>query len=66
MLGLILYEAVDIVYHVGKMGVNGVVTTYNWYYDIKPETPETTKIKDLEDKLHKLTEKYEALEKKLK
>lgn len=31
MLGLILYEAFDIVYHVGKLGVNGVYGAYKWY-----------------------------------
>ena len=32
VLGFILYEAVDIVYSVGKLTVNGGKYVYNWYY----------------------------------
>ena len=37
MIGLILYEAFDLVYHVGKIGYNGVSGAYRWYYSIPDE-----------------------------
>ena len=39
VLGFVLYETMDIVFHVGKFTVNGVVGLYNWYYDINHYVP---------------------------
>ncbi len=59
VLGFILYETFDIVYHVGALTVNGTKYVYKWYYGIDDD--ETIKekeiellrlrIKDLEEKL---------------
>lgn len=32
VLGFILYEAFDIVYHMSALTYNGTVYIYNWYY----------------------------------
>jgi hypothetical protein len=34
VLGLLLYELFDIVYHVGRATYNGVHGVYCWYYDV--------------------------------
>jgi len=34
MLGVVLYEAIDLVYHIGKIGYDGTKYIYNWYYAI--------------------------------
>lgn len=31
MIGILLYEIVDIVFYTGKLGVNGVYGIYKWY-----------------------------------
>ncbi len=46
VLGFILYEAFDIVYHVGALTVNGTKYVYKWYYGIENE--ETIKEKEIE------------------
>lgn len=59
VLGFILYETFDIVYHVGALTVNGTKYVYNWYYGIEHEKTIKEKeiemlklrIKDLEQKL---------------
>ena len=38
VLGFLLYEAVDVVYNVGRVGWNGVAGAYRWYYGIEEET----------------------------
>ena len=37
VLGFLLYEAVDVVYNVGRVGWNGVAGAYRWYYGIEEE-----------------------------
>ena len=46
MLGFVLYEAVDLIYTVGKMTYNGLHSSYCWYYNIETPSKETTKEKD--------------------
>ena len=60
VLGFILYEAVDVAYHVTKMTLNSASMVYNWYYDIniysidnKVRTDEEH-IKQLEDRVQQL------------
>ena len=57
VLGLILYEAVDLLYNIGSLTVNGTISVYNWYYAI----PKIPKEKEIEMLLLRL----ENLEKKL-
>ena len=63
VLGFILYEAVDFVWHFGKLTWDGTKYVYNWYYEI-PTNDEIeinkltlleNKIKHLEDLLEKKT-----------
>ena len=63
MIGFVLYEAFDLMYHVGKMGYNGVNGVYRWYYKI-PSTEEEKeeKIKLLEEKIKTMEENYNKLE----
>ena len=62
VLGFILYEAVDIVYTVGKLTVNGGKYVYNWYYDID-ESNEIENNKD--EQIKDLIKRIEYLENKL-
>jgi|UniRef100_A0A6C0BZ65 hypothetical protein len=61
VLGFILYETADIVFHVGKFTVNGLVGIYNWYYDINHYTPipGNDRFEELENKIDKLTKQLE-------
>ena len=63
VLGFILYEAVDIVYTVGKLTVNGGKYVYNWYYDIDElneiENNKDEQIKDLIKRIEYLENKLE-------
>ena len=67
VLGIILYEGVDLAYNVAKISYNGVAGVYNWWYQVEEkekekqheETAELIKeiknlnnrIKELEDNL---------------
>ena len=62
VLGFILYEAVDIVYTVGKLTINGGKYVYNWYYDID-ELNEIENNKD--EQIKDLIKRIEYLENKL-
>ena len=74
MIGLILYEAFDLVYHVGKIGYNGVSGAYRWYYSIpdeqtskeeEKEKEKENKIKMLENQIMKMEDRQQSLEKRL-
>ena len=59
VLGMIVYETVDIAYNVLKIGYNGIVGTYNWWYSVEPTEvvvarEETKAIHELEDRIHNL------------
>ena len=60
MLGFLLYEAVDLVYTLGKLGYKGVRATYYWYYDL--EYPEVEQIKNKENVIEQLKKRVEMLE----
>ena len=60
VLGMVLYEAVDVAYNVGKIGINSITGLYNWYYSIEPpevkeRKNEMKKIEELEEKIDKLS-----------
>jgi hypothetical protein len=60
VLGMIVYEAVDVAYNIGKIGYNSVTGLYHWYYSLEaPEVverkKEMAKIDELEEKLDKLS-----------
>lgn len=59
MLGYILYETLDLLYHAGKLTISGVIHIYNWYYSIEADTNigEEDKIKILEQRLNELEAK---------
>ena len=64
VLGFILYEAVDFVWHFGKMSYNGSKYVYDWYYEIpSADEIEIDKLKLLEEKIvhleHLLEEKFD-------
>jgi hypothetical protein len=73
MIGFLLYEFVDIIYHFGKLSVNGVYFAYKLYSpnkEIKNENNENNKendnikIENLEKQIYLLEEKYKKLEEK--
>ena len=52
VLGFLLYEAVDFVWHFGKITHNGSKYVYDWYYEVPtPDDIEISKLKELEDKI---------------
>ena len=52
VLGFLLYEAVDFVWHFGKMTYNGSKYVYDWYYEIpSADEIEIDKLKQLEEKI---------------
>jgi hypothetical protein len=52
VLGFLLYETVDFVWHFGKMSYNGSKYVYDWYYEVPtPDDIEISKLKELEDKI---------------
>ena len=68
VLGFVLYETMDIVFHVGKFTVNGMVGLYNWYYDINHYVPieGRDRFMLLEDKIEELTKQLEMINMKPK
>ena len=47
VLGLLVYEAMDVVYHVSKITYNSVSFVYNWYYEVP--TPDDIEIRKLSE-----------------
>ena len=60
MLGMLLYEAVDLVYNVTKLTYNGMRATYYWYYNM--DYPEQEEIKKRDDLILELKQRIEHLE----
>ena len=60
VLGLLLYEGVDIIVHLGKITYNTARGVYYWYYDM--EYPEEERKKHLLEDMDKLVERLEKLE----
>ena len=68
VLGMILYETVDLAYNTVKLGYNGLRGTYYWWYGI--DYPEVQVQKDstaalllLEDRIHHLERMLEDVDK---
>ena len=57
VLGLLLYEGVDIIVHLGKITYNTARGVYYWYYDM--EYPEVEREKHLLKDMDKLVERLE-------
>jgi len=55
VLGIILYEAVDLLYNIGSLSINGTKYMYNWYF----------KYPDKEKEIEMLRFRLDVLEKKL-
>ncbi len=64
VLGIILYEGVDLAYNVVKLGYNGVTGVYNWWYQIEQLEKEEShnETKELIKQLKLLNNKVEELE----
>jgi len=57
VLGLILYETVDLLYNISSMTINGTISVYNWYYSVP--------CKNIPKEVEMLRLRLENLEKKL-
>ena len=64
VLGIILYEGVDLAYNVVKLGYNGVTGIYNWWYQVEQLEKEEShnETKELIKQLKLLNNKFEELE----
>lgn len=60
MLGMLLYEVVDLAYNVSRITYNGVRGIYYWYYDM--DYPEQQEIKKREEVIIELTKRIKHLE----
>jgi len=56
VLGLILYETVDLLYNIGSLTINGTISVYNWYYAV-PDLPKEKEIEMLKMRLENLEKK---------
>ena len=68
VLGMILYESVDLAYNVVKLGYNGVRGTYYWWYgmdypEVQVQKDSTKALLMLEDGIHHLERLLEDVEK---
>ena len=68
VLGMILYESVDLAYNVVKLGYNGVRGTYYWWYgmdypEVQVQKDSTKALLLLEDRIHHLERLLEDVEK---
>ena len=68
VLGMILYESVDLAYNVVKLGYNGVRGTYYWWYgmdypEVQVQKDSTKALLMLEDRIHHLERLLEDVEK---
>jgi len=60
MIGLILYEAVDLVYNITKLTYNSARGIYYWYSGL--EYPEQSELKKREEVIIELTSRIKHLE----
>jgi len=60
VLGVILYEGVDVMVHLGKITYNTARGIYYWYYDM--EYPEVEREKHLLEDMDKIVARLEKLE----
>ena len=66
VLGTILYEGIDLSYHVLKLGYNGASSVYGYFWSGKKEMPpqEMQKtIEDLQEKIKQLETEQKTMEK---
>ena len=68
VLGMILYESVDLAYNVAKLGYNGIRGTYYWWYgmdypEVQVQKDSTKALLMLEDRIHHLERLLEDVEK---
>jgi hypothetical protein len=68
VLGMILYESVDLAYNVVKIGYNGIRGTYYWWYgmdypEVQVQKDSTKALLILEDRIHNLERLLEDVEK---
>jgi hypothetical protein len=61
VLGMILYEGVDLAYNIVRLGYNSVAGTYNWWYKDNKETNKETN-KELIEEIKKLNNRVKELE----
>ena len=60
MLGLVVYETIDVAYNLVKVTYNSVRGLYYWYYAI--DYPEEVEIKKRDKMIEELKERIEYLE----
>ena len=54
MIGILLTETMELAYTLGKLGYDGSVWTYNWYYGIESEKQNDKEIEELKERIKKL------------
>ena len=66
VLGTILYEGIDLTYHILKLGYYGASSAYSYFWGEEKEmTPEEMQkmIKELQDKIEKIENEQKTMEK---
>ena len=69
VLGMILYETIDLAYNTVKLGFNGLRGTYYWWYgmdypEIQVQKDSTAALLLLEDRIHHLERILEDVDNK--
>ena len=67
VLGMILYEGVDLAYNAVKLTYNGITGVYNWYYQVEEHEREEhhKEAQEMIDQLKLLNNRVKGLEDKL-
>lgn len=64
VLGIILYEGIDLAYNVAKLSYNGISGVYNWWYQVEEKEKQLThnETQELIQQLKLLNNKVQELE----
>ena len=56
VLGVVLYESLELTYNIMKIGYKSVKSVYDWYYNIHEESYTEMEVLKLQDRINKLEE----------
>ena len=56
VLGVVLYESLELTYNIIKIGYKSVKSVYDWYYNIHEESYTEMEVLKLQDRINKLEE----------
>ena len=51
VIGILIGEAVDLLWTLGRLSYNSVIWIYQWYYNITPEEKKKLELQTLEERI---------------